>query len=190
MLSHAFCLCCVTSSRQFKFKFKILVLLLFLRWGITWNMLIPAPTSVPSKWNQHRREYLINIMWIEALLCHSCGFDFPNKEMRMGLSCCGRLFRWISCKFLCCCYLNAVALPDRRPHGQRGRRYAANTVQQRQAGTRSHRVGHLTGEQREAAQGKATCAHAIGQLTQLLFFVHLFTFVHLLDKVWSSVLVL
>lgn len=106
-------------------------------------------------------------------MCHSCGFDFPKKEKRMGLSCCGRLFRWISCKFLCCCYLNAVALPDRRPHGQRGRRYAANTVQQWQAGTRSHRVGHLTGEQREAAQGKATCAHAIGQLMQLLFFVHI-----------------
>lgn len=103
--------------------------------------------------------------------------------MRMGSSCSGRLFCWISW-FFCCYYLNAIALPDRRPHGQRGRRYTADTVQQRQAGTRSRRIGYLTGEQREAAQGKATCAHTIGQLTQLLLFFFIYS--SLLDKVWNS----
>lgn len=58
-------------------------------------------------------------------------------------------------------YLNAVSLSDRRPHGQRGRWDTADTVQQRQAGTRTHRAGHLTSEHWEAAEGKAAyrCTH-------------------------------
>lgn len=68
----------------------------YLRWGITWNLSIPAPTLVPLKWNRHQKEHLINIMWIEALLCCSCGFHFPKKDMRMGSSCCGRLLDKIS----------------------------------------------------------------------------------------------
>jgi len=56
-------------------------------------------------------------------------------------------------------YRNAVSFPDRRPHGERGRRDAADTIQQGQAGTGAHGTGHLTGKHREAAQGKAACTH-------------------------------
>lgn len=72
------------------------------------------------------------------------------------------------------CYLYSVALPDRSPHGERGWRPAANAVQQRQAGTRSHCMGHLTGEHREAAKGKAAWTHTqctkTGQLLYKLRF--------------------
>ena len=56
-------------------------------------------------------------------------------------------------------YLDAVSLPDGRPHGERGRRHAPDAVQQREAGTGAHCTGHLTGKHREAAQGKAACTH-------------------------------
>ena len=56
-------------------------------------------------------------------------------------------------------YLDAVSLPDGRPHGERGRRHAPDAVQQREAGTGAHCTGHLTGKHREAAQGKAAYTH-------------------------------
>lgn len=62
-------------------------------------------------------------------------------------------------------YLYAVSLPDRCPHGERGGGDAADTVEQRQAGTGPHCSGHLTGEHWEAAQGKAACIQISEQLT-------------------------
>ncbi len=56
-------------------------------------------------------------------------------------------------------YQYAVSFPDRSPHGERGRWYTTDTVQQRQTGTRTHCTGHLTGKYWEAAQGKAACTH-------------------------------
>lgn len=52
-------------------------------------------------------------------------------------------------------YRNAVPLPDGGPHGQRSWGYTADAVQQREAGACSGGAGHLTGEHREAEQGKA-----------------------------------
>lgn len=52
-------------------------------------------------------------------------------------------------------YRDAVSLPDRGPHGQRGWGYTADAVQQREARACTCGAGHLTGEHREAAQGKA-----------------------------------
>lgn len=57
-------------------------------------------------------------------------------------------------------YRDAVSLPDGGPHGQRGWGYTADAVQQREARACTCGAGHLTGEHREAAQGKAAWTHA------------------------------
>lgn len=71
-------------------------------------------------------------------------------------------------------YRDAVSLPDWGPHGQRGWGYAADAVQKREARACTCGAGHLTGEHREAAQGKAAWTH-IRTLSSMSFQINMTT---------------